>query len=292
MKQLLIGVIGGSGLGDALAGEQGRSVSVDTPFGPPSSPIKLTHWNGVQVAILQRHGPGHLFNPTQVPYRANIFALKKVGVTHILASGATGSLRQQIQPGHLVVLDQLIDKTHHRPNTFYDHAAVHVEFAHPFCLVMRSWLLNAAKLLPELTVHPTGTYVCMEGPAFSTIAESHLHRAWGADVIGMTTCPEAKLAREAEIPYALVALPTDFDCWRPPDPDRPQQELLAEILQNLHTATDRFIQLLRAALKDIAALTSQPSPASTALKLAIWSDKSKIPPDEISRLSVLWGKYF
>ena len=134
-------------------------------FGPPSSPIVCTQWLGVDVAILQRHGPGHVFNPTRVPYRANIYALKKLGVTHIIASGATGSLQENIHPGDLVIADQIIDKTYKRPNTFYEHAAVHVEFAQPFCPVIRKWLLEAAKGLDGVTVHPKGNYICMEGPA-------------------------------------------------------------------------------------------------------------------------------
>jgi len=288
----VLGLIGGSGLGDALSDQQGDVEMFDTPFGPPSSPIVRTQWLGVDVAILQRHGPGHVYHPTRVPYRANIYALKKLGVTHIIASGATGSLQENIQPGDLVIADQVIDKTYKRPNTFYEHAAVHVEFAGPFCPVMRQWLLNAAKGFDGVTVHPKGTYVCMEGPAFSTRAESMTHRGWGGDLIGMTVCPEAKLAREAEIAYALIAMPTDYDCWRPHDPATPGQELLAEIIGNLNTATQRSIALIKAALADVTLLREQSSPAHDALKLAIWSDKSKIDPAQIERLSVLWGRYF
>ena len=288
----VLGLIGGSGLGDALGDQQGDVEMFDTPFGPPSSPIVRTKWLGVDVAILQRHGPGHVFNPTRVPYRANIYALKKLGVTHIIASGATGSLQENIQPGDLVIADQVIDKTYKRPNTFYEHAAVHVEFGQPFCPVMRQWLLDAAKGLDGVTVHPKGNYICMEGPAFSTRAESLTHRDWGGDLIGMTVCPEAKLAREAEIAYALIAMPTDYDCWRPHDPATPVQELLAEIIGNLNTATQRSIALIKAALTDVALLREQSSPAHDALKLAIWSDKTKIDPAQIERLSILWGRYF
>ena len=288
----VLGLIGGSGLGDALGDQQGDVEMFDTPFGLPSSPIVLTQWSGIDVAILQRHGPGHVFNPTRVPYRANIYALKKLGVTHIIASGATGSLQENIQPGDLIIADQVIDKTHKRPNTFYEHAAVHVEFAQPFCPVMRQWLLDAAKGLDGVAVHPKGNYICMEGPAFSTRAESLAHRDWGGDLIGMTVCPEAKLAREAEIAYALIAMPTDYDCWRPHDPATPVQDLLAEIIGNLNIATQRSIALIKAALADVAVLREQPSPAHDALKLAIWSDKTKIDPAQIERLSVLWGRHF
>ncbi len=292
MNHLCIGIIGGSGLGEALGSEQGDPRVVDTPFGPPSSPIVLTSWHGVEVAILQRHGPGHVFNPSRVPYRANLFALKKLGVTHVIASGATGSLRDEIQPGDLVVPDQIIDKTYHRANTFFEHAAVHIEFAQPFCPVMRQWLLDAASRLPQIKVHTSGTYVCMEGPAFSTRAESELHRRWGGDLIGMTACPEAKLAREAQLAYALIAMPTDYDSWRPHNPNKPRQDLLQEIIGNLKTATQRNIELIRAALQDTTHLRDRPSPAHDALKLAIWSDKTAIDPGEVERLHVLWGEYF
>jgi 5'-methylthioadenosine phosphorylase len=292
MNRICIGLIGGSGLGEALATEKGETVFVDTPFGPPSSPILSTRRHGVDLAILQRHGPGHVLNPSHVPYRANVFALKKLGVTHIIASGASGSLREEIRPGDLVVIDQLIDKTFRRPNTFFEHAAVHVEFADPFCPVTRRWLLDAASKLPSIHVHPAGTYICMEGPAFSTRAESKLHRLWGGDLIGMTACPEAKLAREAEIAYALIALPTDYDCWRPHQADTPPHELLRQILANLSSATSRCIELIQTALADVSILADNPSPAHDALRLAIWSEKTKIPRMEIERLKPLWGEYF
>jgi 5'-methylthioadenosine phosphorylase len=292
MRPIHVGIIGGSGLGEALGTEKGDAVFVDTPFGPPSSPIIRSNRQGVEVAVLQRHGPGHVLNPTQVPYRANIYALKKLGVTHLIASGATGSLREDIHPGDLVIPDQLIDKTFRRSNTFYEQAAVHVEFADPFCPVMRRWLLAAAAKLEGMQVHPGGTYLCMEGPAFSTRAESKLHRQSGGDLIGMTICPEARLAREAEIAYALIALPTDYDCWRP-HPGNPQpHELLNTILSNLQTATARCIQLIRAALMDLSILRDQPSPAHDALQLAIWSDKNNISTSEIDRLRPLWGRHF
>lgn len=291
-RQLRIGIIGGTGLDEALGAESGEILSADTPFGPAASPITMTRWQGVDVALLQRHGPGHVFNPTAVPYQANVFALKSLGVTHIIASGATGSLREDIHPGDLVIADQVIDKTYKRANTFYDSAAVHVEFAEPFCPVTRQWLLAASKRLGGVTVHDRGTYVCMEGPAFSTRAESLLHRQWGGDLIGMTVMPEAKLAREAEIAYALVALPTDYDCWRPHDADAAQPDLLGQIMGNLKKATAAGIELIKIALSDMAILGQRPSPAHEALRLAIWSDKSKIDPDHRQRLDLLWGRYF
>lgn len=291
-KPIRIGIIGGSGLGQALGAEAGETREVQTPFGKPSSPITLADWHGNQVAILQRHGIGHTLNPSAVPYRANIYALKSLGVTHILASGATGSLREEVAPGDLVIIDQLIDKTTKRASTFYEHAAVHVELAEPFCPVMRQWLLSAAKQLGNVKVHERGTYVVMEGPAFSTKAESNMHRQWGGDLIGMTAMPEAKLAREAEIAYAMIAMPTDYDCWRPHTPGIKPHALLEEIIGNLQKATAANIALMKQALQDTTTLQNTPSPAHTALALGIWSDKTKIDPAEVKRLDVLWGKYF
>lgn len=301
MSDIVIGLIGGTGLGEAIADGDGERLAVETPFGYPSSEILTTRWQGVDVAILQRHGPGHVHNPSKVPYRANIFALKKLGVTHIIASGACGSLREEVRPRDLVIADQVIDKTSRRPNTFYESAAVHVEFSQPFCPVMRAWLLEAKhgartdkrlSKLDAIGVHDGGTYVCMEGPQFSTKAESEMHRGWGGDLIGMTVMPEAKLAREAEMAYALIAMSTDYDCWRPHDPGMSEQALLEEIIENLRAATDNSIALIRAALSDLTILRERPSPAHEALNLAIWTAKELIEPDEVERLAPLWGRCF
>ncbi len=292
-QDITIGIIGGSGLGEKLGLEDGTAHEIDTPFGKPSSPIVEASWGGRRILLLQRHGVGHVLNPTAVPYRANLFALKQLGVTHVLASGATGSLREDMMPGDLVLVDQVIDKTYRRANTFYERAAVHVEFSEPMCPVMRKWLAAAAGTLDgQVRVHHAGTYVCMEGPAFSTRAESNMHRGWGGDLIGMTAMPEARLAREAEIAYALIAMPTDYDCWRPHPQGVSQHELLKEIIGNLQRATEANLQLMKAALADVSLLEAEPSPAHTALALGIWSDKTKIDPDEVERLRPLWGQYF
>src|SRR5688572_3406372 len=277
MKKPRIAIIGGSGLGKAFAEQNsGEQVNIETPFGPTSGPILLTHWQGVDIAFLSRHGPGHLLNPSAVPYRANIYALKELGITHILSSGATGSLREEIAPRHLVICDQVIDRTARRISTFFDHGIVaHVEFAEPFCPRLRS-LLNRVKNKVDTTVHPNGTYICMEGPAFSTIGESKLHRSWGGDLIGMTCLPEAKLAREAEMCYAMVALPTDYDCWRPHEAGKNREALLAEIIGHLEAATANAIELLRAAVPLLASELDAPCSCREALALAIWSDKSKV----------------
>jgi len=214
---------------------------VQTPFGPPSDEIIETHWAGVEIAILNRHGRGHVFSPSEVNYRANIYALKAIGCTHVIASGAVGSLREEIRPKDLVIPDQAIDKTYRREPTFFDGGLVaHVEFAAPFCPVLRKHLVSCAEAV-ETTVHDGGTYVCMEGPAFSTRAESQMHRLWGGDLIGMTAMPEAKLAREAELAYALVCLPSDYDCWRPAPAELDKHELLKEIIGNLTEATGNAI---------------------------------------------------
>ncbi len=293
--KLRIGIIGGSGLGESLKDGIGAHLlderRIDTPFGKPSSSILLAQLGDLEIALLKRHGDGHTHSPHTVPYRANVFALKALGCTHLIASGACGSLQEQIEPGSIAICDQLIDRTDGRPRTFFDQAAVHVEFAEPFCPVMRRWLLAAAGRVPEVCVHPRGTYLCMEGPSFSTRAESHLHRAWGADVVGMTALPEARLAREAEMAYALLALPTDYDCWRTQADDRPES-LLREIIGNLNRAVAASIRLVRAALSDVALLRSTPSPAHNALELGIWSDKASIPSAEVDRLRPLWGRHF
>lgn len=286
-----IGIIGGSGLGDELAKVGGREVlAIDTPYGRPSAPLELTQWEGIEVVFLSRHGAGHTLNPSVVPYRANIWALKKAGVSAIIASGATGSLREDIEPAHLVICDQVIDKTYRRAGTFFDEGVVaHVEMADPFCPSMRKLLMEAGRAV-NCPVHHAGTYVCMEGPQFSTRAESHMHRQWGGDLIGMTCMPEAKLAREAEICYAMVALPTDYDCWRPADPNRGHAELLREILGNLNRAVQNALMLIRAAVKLMPDWKS-PCGCADALQLAIWSDKKRIAAEVRERLEPIAGKY-
>jgi 5'-methylthioadenosine phosphorylase len=289
-KTARVGIIGGTGLGDALLAQGGEAVHVETPFGPPSDLPIVAKWEGVDVAFLSRHGPGHRLNPSKVPYRANIWALKQLGVSAIIASGATGSLREDIEPGHLVLCDQVIDKTFGRASTFFEEGLVaHVEFADPFCVNLRTLLVTAGKRV-STTVHHAGTYVCMEGPQFSSRAESNMHRQWGGDVIGMTCMPEAKLAREAEICYALIGLPTDYDCWRPVDPSRGPDDLLPEILANLRRATDNAIALIRETLKLIKGPPT-PCKCQDALKLAIWSDKRHIDPAVRKRLDPLIGRY-
>lgn len=297
----MLGIIGGTGLGEALFGEDfGKSPkehAVGTPFGRPSGPIRVVSWSGVEVAILARHGEGHVFPPSMVPYRANIFALKKLGVTHLLTSGAVGSLREEYRPRDLVLVDQIIDKTYRRVPTFFDEGmAIHAEFAQPYCGTLRTRLLKVATESSALAsgtveVHTKGTYVCMEGPAFSTVAEATMHRAWGGDLIGMTAMPEGRLAREAEMCCALVAFPTDYDCWRPHEPGTSKQALLAEIIENVKVATANAIVLLRAAIEDIGKDPLGPCACHSALELGIWTRRDRISPAAIEKYGPLVSKY-
>ncbi len=296
-----IGIIGGSGLGNALlaAGKQdaaAKTLDLDTPFGKPSAPLNLAQWEGVPIAFLARHGIGHTIPPSAIPFRANIWALKAAGCKWIIASGAVGSLREEIAPRDLVLVDQLIDKTYRRIGTFFDEAgggAVHVEFAEPICSELHGVLREAAAKanLPGATIHTRGTYVCMEGPAFSTRAESLMHRGWGGDLIGMTAMPEAKLAREAEISYGLIALATDYDCWKPHTPGQSKQALLSEIIGHMHAATENALALVKAAVPLLWERRDQEFASHKALELAIWTDKAAIPTAVKKRLELIWGRY-
>lgn len=239
-----VAVIGGSGLYDMEAVEILEERSVETPFGSPSGPIRIGEIEGRRVAFLPRHGDDHQFNPSTVPYRANIWALKSLGVFWILTASACGSLRAEIEPGDFVVPDQIIDKTYRRPNTMFEDIAVHVGLSHPYDPFFRELLLEFAENQLDETVHDGGTYVCMEGPAFSTVAESEMHRGWGADLIGMTAMPEAKLAREAEMAYATLALPTDYDVWREKTPHVDVHDVLAILDESTDRAREVFHRLI------------------------------------------------
>jgi len=225
-----VGIIGGSGLDDPAILEHPEERVLTTPYGDPSSPVTCGEIKGVQVAILARHGKKHTIYPSAVNYRANVWALKALGCTHILVSSACGSLREAIEPGHLVFLDQFIDRTTKRTSTFYDKDRVcHIPMAEPFCPQLRELMIaNAAKL--GIEHHDAGTIVTIEGPRFSTKAESRLFRSWGCDVINMTTVPEVTLAREAGLCYATVAMSTDYDCWHETEEDV-SIEMILEIMK-------------------------------------------------------------
>jgi 5'-methylthioadenosine phosphorylase len=295
-----IGIIGGTGVGERLQNRmEPTGISYhrpDTPFGWPSAEIVegtilSDDGTGVGLLLLNRHGVGHKIPPHRLPYRANIFAMKDLGATHLISTGATGSLRETIQPGDVVVCDQVIDRTTQRSRTFFDDAAVHVEFADPFCPVLRDWMLRSRDRV-DTRVHDQGTYICIEGPSFSTRAESHMHRTMGGDLVGMTAMPEARLAREAELPLVLLGLPTDYDCWRTAEQAGVTESLLEEILSNLEQASEAAFRLIESALGRATELDGVECPAHRALELAIWTDKRKIRGGEIDRLAPFWGRYF
>ncbi len=290
MAQELVGVIGGTGLGEALArqltGVQEREIQ--TPFGKTSGPIVLGRLGDRQIVFVNRHGPGHMLSPSEVPYAANLFALKQLGVHAVIASGAVGSLQSEIAPGDLVIVDQFIDKTFRRLGTFFTgYGAVHCEMAEPTCTRLRTAMLRVAEPM-GIRIHAKGTYVCMEGPQFSTRAESLMHRTIGGDLIGMTAMPEAKLAREAQMCYALVALASDYDCWRPHDPSKARQTLLQEIMSNLKTATDNCLKLIQAVLASGENLVGENCACRKSLEMAVWTDPKVIAPARKERLAVLF----
>jgi 5'-methylthioadenosine phosphorylase len=247
-----IGIIGGSGLDNPDLLKEIEEVAVDTPYGPPSSILKQGRISGDDVVILARHGIGHTIPPSQVNFRGNVHALKEIGCTHILVTTAVGSLREAIEPGHFVVLDQFIDFSRHRLNTFYEKFEpgfpIHVSTADPFDPGLRQVLIESAAEL-NFKCHSTGTVVTIEGPRFSTRAESHMFRAWGADVINMTIATEAALVREAGIPYAAVAMSTDYDCWKEDEAPVEWESVLKVFKDN----ADRVTQLLVKAVSKIGA---------------------------------------
>ena len=291
MAEGLFGIIGGTGLSDALTEKltDVETRNIDTPFGKPSADILLGTIGGNKVAFLNRHGDGHKLSPSEVPFAANIFALKKLGVHTVISSGAVGSLREDIKPGDLVVVDQFIDKTFKRLNTFFTgYGAVHCELAQPTCGRLRKIILDEARQLSSVTTHSKGTYVCMEGPQFSTRAESLMHRAWGGDLIGMTAMPEAKLAREAQMCYAMVALASDYDCWREHEAGKDKQTLLKEIISNLNAATDNAIKLIEAVIQNSHKVCSEDCHCRKSLDLAVWTAPEKISATQKKNLGILF----
>ncbi|MCC6623472.1 MAG: S-methyl-5'-thioadenosine phosphorylase [Deltaproteobacteria bacterium] len=276
-----IGIIGGSGLYQMDGVEHLEEVWVDTPFGKPSDALLVGRLDGVPVAFLPRHGRGHLTAPHEINYRANIWALKSIGVRWALSVSAVGSMREEIAPGDLVVVDQFIDRTRTRPSTFFDEGVVaHVMFADPVCPVARDALIRSCKDL-GIHHHDGGAYVCIEGPQFSTRAESNMYRSWGAAVIGMTNLPEAKLAREAEIAYATLAMATDYDCWHEHHDDVSVEAVLAVMRDNV----DKARRILRRAVSLLG--DAPPSPAWDALVNAIMTAPQLIPPEARRRLGLL-----
>ena len=286
MSKTTIGVIGGSGLYQMEGLKVLEEVSLETPFGKPSDAYILGELEGQRVVFLPRHGRGHRLSPSELNYRANIWGMKKLGVESIIAVSAVGSLREEIVPGHMVIIDQFVDRTKGRASTFFtDGVVAHVTFADPLCPHIRKILIESGKSVGA-TVHEKGTYLCMEGPQFSTRAESHLYRKWGMDVIGMTNLQEAKLAREAEICYATIALSTDYDCWYEGHDDVTIDAVIAVLLKNVETAK----KMIQQAVKKIPSITE--CNCRSSLKNAILSDRSLIPAETKKRLEIIAGKYF
>jgi 5'-methylthioadenosine phosphorylase len=280
-----IGIIGGSGLYDMEGLERPREIRPTTPFGRPSDAIRLGTIDGIRVAFLSRHGRGHVLTPSDINYRANIYALKSLGVTRVMSVSAVGSMKETIKPGHLVLPEQFIDLTKQRIGTFFGSGLVaHVAFAQPVCPTVVQAMSGAARRLGA-TVHEGGTYVCIEGPQFSSRGESLLYRQWGVDVIGMTNMPEAKLAREAELCYATMALATDYDCWRESEEAVTVEMILATLQKNVELAK----RVIRSALP--VAREPRTCLCATALQQAMVTAPQKIPKAVRSRLDLLIGKY-
>ncbi|MBI4366673.1 MAG: S-methyl-5'-thioadenosine phosphorylase [Deltaproteobacteria bacterium] len=281
-----IGIIGGSGLYQMAGVRITDERRIETPFGDPSDAVMLGTLEGVPVAFLPRHGRGHRVSPTEINYRANIYALKLLGVEQIIAVSAVGSMKESIVPGHLVLVDQFIDRTRSRPYTFFEHGIVaHVSFADPVCAVLAQTLYEAGRG-GGATIHRGGTYVCIEGPQFSTRAESRLFRSWGVDVIGMTNVQEAKLAREAEICYATIALATDYDCWH----EGEEAVDVTVVVEVLRRNVEKAQGLIRAA---IAAVPRAPRTCACAgaLRHAIMTAPEAIAEATRARLAPLIAKY-
>ncbi len=287
MQPIKIAVIGGSGLYEMEGLTDIKEVYPKTPFGEPSDAITVGALDGRQGAFLPRHGKGHRHSPTVIPARANIYALKSLGVEWAISVSAVGSLNEEIKPLDMIVPDQLIDRTRNRTNTFFDNGLVaHIGFAEPFCPVLSSLLINAADGLGS-RVHKSGTYVVIEGPAFSTIAESRLYRSWGCDIIGMTALPEAKLAREAEICYATLACATDYDVWHESEAAVSVEIIIANLLKNVETSK----KILREAVRSIPLGERGGCPCPTALSNAIVTSPERITARTKEELSLLIGKY-
>lgn len=281
-----IGVIGGSGLYEMEGLTDIRTVPVGTPFGTPSDEYVTGYLNGVKMVFLPRHGRGHRLLPSEVNYRANIFGMKKLGVERIISVSAVGSMKEDISPGDIVIPDQFIDRTRgFRKDTFFgDGIVAHVAFADPVCAQLSDILYLAAQRAGA-TVHKGGTYICMEGPAFSTRAESHLYRSFGVSVIGMTNLTEAKLAREAEICYATIALSTDYDCWHEQHEDVSIEAIVTIIKQNVAMARN----IIRHAVDVIGGDRS--CPCASALQYAVITDRKVIPEQVKQQLGIIIGKY-
>ena len=285
MENVRIGIIGGSGLYDMAEVVDRTEVTVATPFGDPSGPYVIGTLRGKRVAFLARHGAGHRLLPSELNFRANIYGMKTLGVEYILSASAVGSLKEELRPLDIVIPDQFIDRTKGRISTFFGQGlAAHVGFAHPFCSRL-SAIAHDSGRTAGATVHKGGTYVCMEGPQFSTLAESRLYRSWGADIIGMTNLQEAKLAREAEICYSTIALVTDYDCWHPDHDSVTVEMIIANLTQNAKTA-----QAIIATAVD-ALPFERTCECANALKFALITRPDAVPASTLVDLAPIVGRY-
>ena len=285
MANQLIGIIGGSGLYNIEGIKDIQSVSVDTPFGMPSDSFTVGTLEGRQVAFLPRHGKGHTILPSELNFRANIYAMKKLGAGHIIAVSAVGSMKEEIKPLDIVIPDQFFDRTRGRISTFFGEGIVgHVSFADPVCETLADKLHQASKSVGA-RVHKGGTYLCMEGPLFSTRAESNVYRQWGVSIIGMTNLQEAKLAREAEICYSTLAMSTDYDCWRVEE----ESVTLEMIIGNLNKNAEMAKRILKTVIPTIP--KERTCACATASQNAIVTHKDKIPENTKKKLDVIFGKY-
>jgi 5'-methylthioadenosine phosphorylase len=285
MESVQIGIIGGSGLYDMAEVTDRKEVALTTPFGEPSGPYLLGTLRGKRVAFLARHGAGHRLLPSELNFRANIFGMKMLGVEFILSASAVGSLKEEYRPLDIVIPDQFIDRTRGRISTFFGRGlAAHVGFAHPFCRALSSVVSESGQDVGA-TIHTGGTYVCMEGPQFSTLAESRLYRSWGADIIGMTNLQEAKLAREAEICYVTIALVTDYDCWHPDHDSVTVDMIISNLTHNARTAQ----QIIAASVGRLP--LARTCECASALKFALITRPDAIPAQVRQDLAPLVGKY-
>jgi len=285
MKNVRIGIIGGSGLYDMAEVTDRTEVTLTTPFGDPSGPYVLGTLRGRRVAFLARHGAGHRLLPSELNFRANIFGMKQLGVEFILSASAVGSLKEALKPLDIVIPDQFIDRTQGRISTFFGRGlAAHVGFAHPFCPAL-SGVAHASGQAAGATVHKGGTYVCMEGPQFSTLAESRLYRSWGADIIGMTNLQEAKLAREAEICYTTIALVTDYDCWHPDHDHVTVEMIIANLTQNAKTAQ----AIIAGAVGQLP--FDRTCECANALRFALITRPDAVPAQTRAELAPIVGRY-
>jgi len=285
MTKAKIGVIGGSGIYEIEGVKVLDEVSMDTSWGKPSDSILIADVNGVNTAFLPRHGKGHCIPPHQINSRANIAALKAVGVEEIIAFSAVGSLREEIKPLDFVLPNQVIDRTRMRPSTFFENGIVaHLAFADPFCNRLHEIIIPEAKK-QGITLHTNITGVCMEGPAFSTRAESHLYRSWGAGIINMSTLPEAKLAKEAELCYSIICMSTDYDCWKEDEEHVTTEMIIANLTKNAENAK----KLLKGLLPQMS--KERTCPCKEATKFSILTAKEKRDPDEVKKLKTLFPEY-